>query len=48
VLEAGLEADLAGSLLIAEGDQTVAVIDGVTAGSVVGDDFTVWIAQRLE
>ena len=32
----------------AEGDETVAIIEGVAAGSVGEDEFAAWIAERLE
>ena len=31
-----------------EGDETVAVIEGVAAGTLDEDELAVWIAQRLE
>ena len=31
-----------------EGDETVAIIEGVAAGTVDEDELAVWIAQRLE
>ena len=31
-----------------DGDETVAVIEGVAAGAVDEDEFTAWIAERLE
>jgi death on curing protein len=31
-----------------EGDETVAIIEGVASGSVGEDELTAWIAERLE
>jgi len=31
-----------------EGDETVAMIEGVAAGAIGEDEFTAWMAERLE
>lgn len=31
-----------------EGDETVAIIEGVAAGAIGEDELTAWIAERLK